>query len=150
VRGGRVVIAAVSAVLFGLVGAGSARACSCAPTSPAHSLAAADGAIAGRLLSVDPRSAVRSVYRYRVLRVYRGRGEIEPGSVLAVRSPRGSAACALPDRLGRDYGLFLLGDARHWTSGLCGVISPRRLRAVAHAAGGGGSVSKRPAAGCTS
>jgi hypothetical protein len=118
-------------VLLGLVGAGGALACSCAPAAPADSLARADAAIVGRLIAVEPHGPLRAAYRYRVLRVYRGRASIERGSVLTVSSSRGSSACALPSRLGRDYGLFLLGDGRRWTSGLCGVIAPRRLRLAA-------------------
>jgi hypothetical protein len=118
-------------VLFGLVFAGSALACSCSPAAPAESLARSDAAIVGRLLSITPHGAARASYRYRVLRVYRGRDSIENGTILTVLSPRGSAACALPARLDRRYGLFLLGAARRWASGSCGVISPRRLRSAA-------------------
>jgi hypothetical protein len=131
VRGGRVVIAAVSVVLLGLVGAGSALACSCAPTAPAESLARADAAITARLLSVEPLGATRAVFRDEVLHVYRGRDAIAPGSTLKVMSPRGSAACALPDRVDHSYGLFLLGSGGRWAGGLCGVIAPRRLWAAA-------------------
>jgi hypothetical protein len=131
VRGGRVVIAAVSVVLLVLVCAGSALACSCAPASPAESLARADAAIAARLLAVEPRGAARVTYRYEVLHVYRGRDAIAPGSTLTVTSPAGSAACALPARVDRNYGLFLLGERGRWAGGLCGVISPRRLWAAA-------------------
>ncbi len=130
-RGGRVAIAAVSVVLLGLVFAGSALACSCAPTTPAESLSRSDAAVSGRLLAVEPQGANRSEYRYEVLRVYRGREQIEAGAVLKVISPRGSAACALPDRVGHHYGLFLLGREGRWTGGLCGVVSPRRLWAAA-------------------
>ncbi len=130
-RGGRVAIAAVSAVLLGLIFAGSALACSCAPVSPVQSLAESDAAVVGRLLSVAPHGATRAEYRYRVLRVYRGREAIERGSTLKVLSPRSSAACGLPDGIGRHFGLFLLGEHGRWSSGLCGVISPRRLRAAA-------------------
>jgi hypothetical protein len=137
VRGGRVAIAAVSIVLLGLVGAGSALGCSCAPSAPAESLAGSDAAVVGRLLSVQPHGATRAEYRYEVLHVYRGRDAIEPGTTLKVASPRGSAACALPDGIGRHYGLFLLGDGRRWVGGLCGVVSPRRLWAVARKPGGG-------------
>jgi len=135
VRGGRVAIAAVSVVLLGLSFAGSALACSCAPSTPAESLAASDAAVSGRLLAVEPHGATRAEYRYEVLRVYRGRGEIERGATLKVMSPRGSAACALPDGIGRSYGLFLLGERGRWASGLCGVVSPRRLWAAAHKPG---------------
>ena len=126
-RGGRVAIAVVAVVLLGSIDAGSALACSCAPTDPAESLAAADAAIAARLLAVHPHGATRAVYRYEVLHVYRGREAIRPGARISVLSPRGSAACALPDGVGRHFGLFLLGDGGRWSSGLCGVISPRRL-----------------------
>jgi hypothetical protein len=118
-------------VLFGLVGAGGALACSCVPSTPAESLASADAALTARLLSVKPHGATRAVYRYEVLHVYRGRDAIEPGSTLKVSSSRGSAACALPGRVGRNYGLFLLGQGGRWLGGLCGVISPRRLGAAA-------------------
>jgi hypothetical protein len=131
VRGGRVVIAAVSVVLLGLASAGSALACSCAPATPAQSLAAADAAITARLLSVASHGATQAEYRYEALRVYRGREAIKPGATIRVISPRGSAACALPDGVGRNFGLFLLGAGRLWVGGLCGVISPRRLWAAA-------------------
>lgn len=137
VRGGRVAIAAVSVVLFGLVFAGRAVACSCAPSTPAQSLAGSDAALAGRLLAVAPHGAARAEYRYEVLHVYRGRDRIEPGSTLTVTSPRGPAACALPDLVGHRYGLFLLGAGRRWVSGLCGVISPRRLWSAARKPGDG-------------
>lgn len=131
VRGGRVAIAAASVVLLGLVFSGSALACSCAPAAPAESLARADAAVVGRLLGVESHGAEQARYRYRVLRVYRGHDRIERGETVTVLSPRGPAACALPDRLGRRYGLFLLGDGRRWASGLCGVVSPRRLWSAA-------------------
>ncbi len=136
-RGGRVAIAAVSVVLFGLVCAGSALACSCAPSTPSESLAGSDAAIAGRLLSVEPHGTTRAEYRFEVLHVYRGRDEIERGTTLAVISPRGSAACALPDRIGRSFGLFLLGGGGRWASGICGVISPQRLWSAAQKPGNG-------------
>jgi hypothetical protein len=139
-------------VLAGLAFAGSALACSCAPAAPSESLARSDAAIVGRLIEVEPMGVAHARYRYRVLRVYRGRGTIERGAVLTVLSPRGSASCALPDRLGRRYGLFLLGEGGHWASGLCAVISPRRLRAAAehrrvHASASAGNET---GASCTS
>jgi hypothetical protein len=131
VRGGRVAIAAVLVALLGLVFAGSALACSCAPTGPAESLAASDAALVARLLSVEPHGRTRAEYRYEALHVYRGRPEIRPGAVVKVMSPRGSASCALPDRIGRRFGLFLLGGDGRWSSGLCGVVAPRLLWAAA-------------------
>jgi hypothetical protein len=148
VRGGRVAISTAFAVLLGLIFAGGALACSCAPSTPSESLARSDAAVAARLRSVTPRGASKAEYRYEVLHVYRGRGEIEPGSSLTVLSPRGSAACALPDRLGHNFGLFLLSDGRHWASGLCGVISPRRLWAAARKPGDGQATGS--VASCTS
>jgi hypothetical protein len=124
-------------VLLGLFFAGSALACSCAPSTPSESLAGSDAAVSGRLLSVKPHGATRAEYRYEVLHVYRGREQIERGSKLSVTSPRGSASCALPSRIGHHYGLFLLGDGRHWAGGLCGVVSPRRLWAAARKPGKG-------------
>jgi hypothetical protein len=135
-------------VLQGLFFAGSALACSCAPAAPSESLAQSDAAIVGRLLAVEPRGATRAEYRYEVLRVYRGRAAIERDSILKVTSPRDSAACALPNRLGRRYGLFLLGDGGGWASGLCGVISPRRLWSAAQKTRNGRATGS--AASCTS
>jgi len=148
VRGGRVAIAVVTVVLLGLVGPGSALACSCAPSSPAELLAESDAAIAARLLAVKPHGPTRAEYRYEALRVYRGRGEIEAGSTVKVMSPRGSAACALPDGIGHSFGLFLLGDGRRWAGGLCGVVSPRRLWAAARKPGGGQAAGSK--ASCAS
>lgn len=147
-RGGRVFITVLSVVLLGLIAAGSALACSCAPTAPAESLARADAAVTARLLSVEPWGATRAAYRYEVLHVYRGRDAIEPGATLRVMSPRGSAACALPDRVDHSYGLFLLGSGGHWAGGLCGVISPRRLWAAAGKPSDKGAAGS--AVGCTS
>jgi hypothetical protein len=143
VRGGRVAIAAVSVALIGLVGAGSVLACSCAPSSPAESLAGSDAAIAGRLVSVQPHGATRAVYRYEVLHVYRGPSAIAPGMTLKVMSSRGSAACALPNGIGHHYGLFLLGGGGRWAGGLCGTVSPRRLWAAARKPGGGQATRSR-------
>ena len=149
-RGGRIAIAALLASLCGAVGAGSAQACTCAPTTPRESFAAADAAIAGRLLTVAPRGPVRAEYRYRVLRVYRGGGQIRRGAVLTVLSGRDSASCALPARTGRDYGLFLLGRRGRWASGICGVLAPRRLRRAAQRASGAGSATGSAQISCAS
>ncbi len=108
----------------------------------------ADAAIVGELVEVVPRSRLWAVYRYRVQRVYkRGQG-IRRNATISVRSASGSAACGLPSRTGRRYGLLLdevhveprggaKGVARdRWAGGLCGVVAPRELRRVAdHASG---------------
>ncbi len=153
-RGGRVAIGFVAVILLGLFGAGDALACSCAPTPPREALAGADAAIVGRLLKAEGRGPSRAAYRYRVVRVYRGNDSIGVGSVLTVLSGRSSAACALPTRTDRNYGLFLLGDGGRWSSGLCGVISPRRLWAAAQgpqqAARRGGASAFSAGARCAS
>lgn len=136
--------------MLGLVWAGSAQACSCAPTAPAESLASADAAIVGTLLGVETHGPSQAAYRYRVLRIYRGRDRLATGSVLTVLSPRGSASCGLPKRLGKHYGLFLLGGGGRWASGLCGVISPRRLWTAAHKPGGGEATGSGAGFGCAS
>jgi hypothetical protein len=136
-------MAVLSVALLGSVFAGSAQACSCVKATPSESLARADGAIVGRLLSVVPRGRLYADYRYRVERVYRGREAIERGQMLSVRSARSAAACALPARTDARYGLFLARGENRWFSGICGVISPRRLQVasrhmprVYHRAGG--------------
>lgn len=146
VHGRHVAIAVVSVLLAGMCFAGEAVACSCAPTPPRQALARADAAIVGRLLAVAPRGPSRAAYRYRVIRVYRGEA-IDSGSVATVLSGRDSSACALPTRIGHRYGLFLLGEGGRWASGLCGVVSPRRMweaargSASASAAGTGSTTS---------
>jgi hypothetical protein len=127
VRARRLLTAGLAVALLGLASAGSALACSCAPASPSESLAQADAAIVGRLVSVVPHGSFHAEYRYRVERVYRGKEEIEPGQVVSVLSASQAAACALPRRMGHRYGLFLLRGGQTWASGMCGVISPRRL-----------------------
>jgi hypothetical protein len=112
-----------------LLGSKAAWACSCAPQAPVESLRDSDAAIVGRLVEVTAHGGFRADYRYEVRRVYRG--GIEPSQMLTVRSARRASACALPRRLDRDYGLFLLRRDGHWTGGICGVIGPRRLRGAA-------------------
>ena len=106
-------------------------ACSCAPQAPVESLRGSDAAIVGRLVKVIPHGALHAVYRYRVRHVYKGAGQIDAGRVLNVRSARRSAACALPRRTGRNYGLFLTHVHGRWFGGICGVVGPRRLRHAA-------------------
>jgi hypothetical protein len=121
-------LCAVAAVL---ALAASAQACSCAPQPPAESLREADGAVVGRLVKVLPHGALHAVYRYEVRHVYKGVGTIAVGDMLDVHSSRRAAACALPRRTGRSYGLFLSLRHGRWFGGICGVISPDRLRAAA-------------------
>jgi hypothetical protein len=146
VRARRLATALLCAALAGLVLAGGARACSCAPQAPVESLRDSDAAIVGRLVRVTAHGRFRADYRYEVHRVYRG-GGIERGRMLTVRSARRASACALPRRLDRRYGLFLIRAGEHWTGGICGVIGPRRL---AHAARNQASASAGDPAGSPS
>lgn len=107
--------------------AGSAQACSCAPMSPGKALRESDAAVVVRLVEVVPRGQLQADYRYEVQRVYRGAKAIEVGEMLAVRSAQSGAACGLPRRDDRRYGLFLTRLDGRWRSGLCSVVSPRRL-----------------------
>ena len=106
-------------------------ACSCAPQPPAESLREADGAVVGRLVKVLPHGPLNAVFRYEVRHVYKGADSIEDGRMLDVRGARRTAACGLPRRTGRSYGLFLSRRNGRWFGGICGVISPQRLRAAA-------------------
>jgi hypothetical protein len=119
------------AALLSLLLAGSARACSCAPVKPGEAMREADAAVVGRLVAVVPRGAMWADYRYRVRRVYKRSRGLARGRTISVRSARQGAACALPRRRGRRYGLFLTRDRGRWRSGSCAVVSPRRLRAAA-------------------
>ncbi|HEX7060234.1 MAG TPA: hypothetical protein VF176_10335 [Solirubrobacterales bacterium] len=108
---------------------------------PAEYLQRADAAVVGRLIAVTPRGQLRADYRYRLKRVYGGGDGLKRGQILVVRSARQTAACALPRHRQKTYGLFLAYTGQRWTAGICGVIAPRRLWAVArsHSAGAGGS-----------
>lgn len=83
----------------------------------------ADAAISGRLLKVVPQSRRRAVFRYRVQRVYKNAPGIRRGQVVSVHSARSSAACGLPTRTGRRYGLMLSRVEGVWTSGVCALLS---------------------------
>jgi hypothetical protein len=115
-------------VLAALAFAASAAACSCAPQPPAESLREADAAVVGRLVKVLPHGPAQAVYRYEVRQVYKGVEKIEEGRMLSVHSARRGSACALPRRVGRGYGLFLLGRHGRWFGGICRVVSPERMR----------------------
>jgi hypothetical protein len=106
-----------------------AQACSCAPQLPAESLREADGAVVGRLVEVLPHGPLHAVFRYEVRHAYKG--GIAPGRMLDVHGSRRAASCALPRRTGRSYGLFLSQRHGRWFGGICGVISPKRLRHAA-------------------
>lgn len=112
----------------------SAQACSCAPQAPAESLREADAAVTVRLVAVLPHGPGQALYRYEVRHVYKGAEKLEAGQMLGVHSSRRSAACALPRRIGRAYGLFMLGRHGRWFSSICRVVSPERMRRAAQGA----------------
>jgi hypothetical protein len=123
-------IGAALVVLAMLVPAPAAMACSCAPQAPGESLREADGAVVGRLVRVLPHGALHAVFRYEVRHSYKGVMRTA-GEMLDVHSARRGSACALPRRIGRSYGLFLFRRGGRWFGGLCGVVTPERLRAAA-------------------
>ena len=135
---------AVAAAALALVFAAGAVACSCAPQSPAESLREADGAVVGKLVRVIPHGDLHAVYRYEVRHVYESAGGVQAGAMLDVRSGRRSAACALPRRTGRSYGLFLSLYNGRWFGGICGVVSPQRLRHAAMAQAGSARAPVQP------
>ncbi|HZK15355.1 MAG TPA: hypothetical protein VFC52_02035, partial [Solirubrobacterales bacterium] len=106
----------------GLVFAGEAAACSCAPIKRGEMLRQADAAFAGRLVAVIPRGRDRAVFRYRVRRVFKRGPGVRRGRVVSVRSARSSAACGLPTKTGRPYGLALSRAGRGWTAGSCSLL----------------------------
>lgn len=89
----------------------------------------ADAAIVGELVDVLPREGGLADYRYEVQRVYKSVRRID--SIVSVRSSTQSAACGLPRRVGKRYGLFLAWSEGRWRGGLCGVIAPRQLHLAA-------------------
>ena len=97
----------------------------------------------GRLVKVLPHGSLHAVFRYEVRRVYKGQLPAV-GQMLDVHGARRTAACALPRRTGRSYGLFLSRAHGRWFGGICGVVSPRRLRAAAAAE----TLVQRRAPGC--
>jgi hypothetical protein len=128
----RLSVAAIVVVLGALVFAGGAQACSCARMGAREAMRQADAAIVGRLVKVIPRGVLRADYRYRVRRVYKPGPGIRRGRTISVRSARDSAACGLPAKIGRRYGLFLTRDEGLWTGGLCGVRRPGALDSASY------------------
>lgn len=121
----RLSVLAAIVSLGALVLATGAQACSCAPLSRKQAMRGADAAISGRLLKVIPQSRQRAIFRYRVQRVYKSASGIRRGRILSVHSARSSAACGLPTRTGRRYGLMLARAQGTWTSGVCALLSKR-------------------------
>jgi hypothetical protein len=119
VRGGCI---AALFLLGGLAFAGEAVACSCAPVKRGEIVRQADAAFAGRLVKVVPRGRDRAVFRYRVRRVLKRGPGLRRGRVVSVRSARSSAACGLPTRTGKRYGLAISRAGGGWTAGSCSLL----------------------------
>lgn len=113
---------AVIVSLGALVFTGSAQACSCVKLPRAEAMKRADAAISGRLLKVVAQNRERAIYRYRVQRVYKRAEGIRRGRVISVHSARSGAACGLPTRTGRRYGMLLTRTKQGWASGICGLL----------------------------
>jgi hypothetical protein len=128
VRSRRLAVAAAIVGLGALLFSSSAQACSCARVAPEEALRLADAAIVGKLVEVIPRGDLRADYLYRVQRVYKSGQGIRRGGTISVRSATSSAACGLPARTERRYGVLLGRAEGHWTSGLCGLLSPELMR----------------------
>ena len=97
-------------------------------------------AIVGRLIEVRPVGSPGAEngpadFRYRIERIYKGKRRLRRGRVVTVRSERSEAACGLPARTGRRYGLLLHRRRGRppWRAGLFDAMSPRELREAASA-----------------
>jgi len=126
----RLAVVTIAAVLTAmLVGVDTAGACSCAFFSAKKQMKRADGAFTGRLLSVRPaEGTTEAAFRYRVGRAFKGGGRLRRGKVVTVWSQNSDAVCGLPQGIGVIYGLFVSREEGRWTGGLCGVVSPSKMR----------------------
>jgi hypothetical protein len=115
----------------GLIGAESAMACTCAAQRVDEQLAAADAALVGRLVDVDRVRSGGVKLEYRVNRVFKGAPGLKKGESLTLRSPGTTAACGLPRKKDKRYGLLLDRRRKRLTANLCSVVSPKRLRRAA-------------------
>ena len=113
-------------LLFSLVLAAEAYACSCRPVDLERDLPTADGAFIGAVL--ERRVAGASVtYLFRVEQVYKG-DEID-NRVEVVTAANG-AACGLELKVGQRVGLLLTRDGDVWRSGLCSQVDPADFLAL--------------------
>jgi hypothetical protein len=117
-------------LLASLLAAETALACSCAPVSAKEQFRQSDAAVVARLVDVVPRSEQSSDFVYRVKRAFKGERRLERGDRLTIRSSNSGASCGLP-REKRRYGLFLERINGEYTSSLCSVVSPRKMRRAA-------------------
>ncbi len=127
------------------LGAEAAGACSCPTLAPGSTsadrlqwaqerISSADAAIVGRLIAVRPVGSRKILgpanFRYRIGRVYKGKRRLRRERIVTVRGGRATAACGLPDQVGRRYGLLLYrrkGRPR-WRSDFCSLMSASDMR----------------------
>ena len=115
----------------GLVGAEPALACTCAAQRVDDQLTQADAALVGRLVDVDRVASGGVRLEYRVKRVFKGAPGLDQGAWLTLRSSGTAAACGLPRKRDKRYGLFLDRRRTRLTANLCSVVSPKKLRRAA-------------------
>ncbi len=116
----------LAALAAGLVLAGAALACSCAPVDARDALERSDGAIVGTLTErvVDGEEAVHT---FQVETAVKG----AIGATVNVRSHRDGATCGLEIPVGGRVGLFLTRDGAEWRASLCDQVDPDELLAAA-------------------
>jgi hypothetical protein len=133
VRRGIILIAALGALAL----PSSASACSCAPLTE-KSVKKADAAAVMKLENVDEtgggtydEGSGKAAFTYTVGKVFAGK-RLAKGDEVTIESNTSSAACGLPKREGKRYGLLLKrkrnGD---WISSLCSTTTPKKLRELA-------------------
>lgn len=122
----------VLASAISLAGADGAFACSCASGHWGEVFRHSRAALTAKLVSKAPVDEARADFTYKLTAVWKGPDRLEEGGGLTIRTYRYEASCGLPGRVGKRYGLFLYRAQGKLTSSLCGVISPRRMRRVAH------------------
>jgi hypothetical protein len=109
-------------LLFSLVLAAEAYACSCRPVDLQRDLPRADGAIIGTVLERRV-SGDTATYRFRVEQVYKG--DVENRA--EVVTPASGASCGLELEVDDRVGLLLARDGDVWRSGLCSQVDPADL-----------------------
>lgn len=134
--GARIVLVVIlAAVLTTLLPAGEARACSCAPSTPAETLKGAEASFVGTLLDVEeptpgPSGAIRLPgtvpYRFEVETVVAG--DLPPE--IDVMAPPTGPSCGLEVEVGERAAMALHREDGAWSSDLCSKADPAGLMAA--------------------
>jgi hypothetical protein len=112
-------------LLFSLVLAAEAYACSCRPVDLERDLPLADGAMIGTVLERSV-SGNTATYVFRVEQVYKG--DVENRA--EVVTPVSGASCGLELAVNDRVGLLLTRDGEVWRSGLCSQVDPADFLAL--------------------